>query len=87
VLLGIATGIAAAIGVANTVELLKGYKVLIIVFAIFDIIGTTPYLYIFHQKKRPGQQVPPGTPFYLVGIKSVSIFANNPWHPRLMSFR
>lgn len=83
-LLGIATGIAAAIGVANTVELLKGYKVLIIVFAIFDIIGTTPYLYIFYQNKRPGQQVPPGTPFYLVGVKSVSIFVSNRWPLRLI---
>jgi hypothetical protein len=68
-LLGVATGIAAGIGISNTAELLKGYQVLICLFAVLELAGTIPYMYIFIKRKRPGQQLPDGTPFYLAGIQ------------------
>lgn len=68
VLLGIATGIAAGIGVKTTGQLLTGYRVLICIFAVLEIIGTTPYMYIFAKKNRPGQTLPAGVPFYLAGL-------------------
>ena len=70
-LLGIATGIAAGIGIKNTTDIILGYRYLIIFFALFELIGVIPYLYIFVRGKRPGQQLPDGTPFYLAGVKQI----------------
>jgi hypothetical protein len=68
-LLGIATGIAAGIGIKTTAELLKGYEVLICLFAVLEVAGTIPYMYIFAKKNRPGQQLPDRTSFHLAGVK------------------
>jgi hypothetical protein len=64
-----ATGIAAGIGVKTTPEVLEGYRVLICIFAVLEVAGTIPYMYIFSRKRRPGQLLPDGTPFYLAGVK------------------
>ena len=60
------------IGIKTTAEILRGYRYLIIFFAILELIGVSPYLYIFAKSKRPGQQLPDGTPFYLAGVRSVA---------------
>ena len=65
----IAVGISAAVGFATDAELIKSYRILMAYFGMITVVCTVPFFIV--QKHRPGQQLPEGTSWLLVGPKQV----------------
>ena len=65
VLLGIATGVAYAIGSTTTAELDKGYRIIVAMFGAVLVLTTIPWFLV--EQHRPGQQLPTGGKFIFAG--------------------
>ncbi|KAH8894151.1 putative autophagy protein [Thozetella sp. PMI_491] len=65
----VAVGISAAIGYQTDDEKIKSYRVLMGYFGIITVICTVPFFIV--QKHRPGQQLPDGAKWWLVGPQQV----------------
>lgn len=63
----IAVGISAGIGFETDTKLIYSYQVLMGYFGAITVICTLPFFIV--QKHRPGQQLPEGTKWWLVGPK------------------
>lgn len=67
----IAVGISAAVGYETPQQLIYSYRVLMGYFGAITVICTVPFFIV--QKHRPGQQLPEGTRWWLVGPMSVQL--------------
>lgn len=65
----IAVGISAGVGYADNTELIRSYRVLMGYFGAITLVCTLPFFIV--QKHRPGQQLPEGTKWWLVGPQQV----------------
>ena len=61
----IAVGISAGVGYKTQQEKILSYRVLMGYFGAITVICTVPFFLV--QKHRPGQQIPEGTKWWLVG--------------------
>lgn len=61
----IAVGISAGVGFSTPGQLITSYRVLMGYFGAITLVCTVPFFLV--QKHRPGQQLPEGTKWWLVG--------------------